>query len=180
MSCFLNQSVAQVGGVSGVFASDDRLSRSQDQWTFAPPRQAGAWFSDGYLWPKARGVGGQFSSFGMFGDDAGIWGGPFELPGGNGWDGTGWDADGNAIQNCFVGTTRDQFGAVLGSVVVEGFVQSAGLSVSVGKTTSDTAGWYKLPTAYGVATAHKLTAIKAGAPDVAGSTDNNLLPSTTG
>lgn len=72
------------------------------------------------------------------------------------------------------GTTRDSSGNPLGNCIVQGFRTSDDLYV--GEVTSDSAGYFELPTPYS-GTNHYLLAYKAGSPDIAGSTVNTLQPS---
>ncbi len=177
MSYFLVNNAApvpQLGGVGGsIYRTDDRLSMQIDQWAFCPyPRMQEAW-GNGNLWVNSRGLGGQFSNYGMLGDDGTLYGGHWEpdlL-----W---GWDADGGAKQNIFTGLTRDQNGNLLGSSVVMAYVTSS--NAYVGQVTSDSSGYYRLPTPFGTGVTHYLVAFKSGSPDVAGTTDNTLTPSATG
>lgn len=82
------------------------------------------------------------------------------------------DESGGRQMKKIIGQTLDSSGAALGSCVVEGFVTTT--DVSVGKVTSDTAGYYELPTSQ--LGNHYLVAYKPGSPDVSGTTANNLVP----
>lgn len=88
-----------------------------------------------------------------------------------------WDIDlrytGGQQAKVLVGTTRDSSGNIVGNAIVRGFVTST--NQFVGQVTSDSTGWYSLPSFYG-AVAHYLVAFKIGSPDIAGVSDNNLVP----
>ncbi len=172
MSGFLNQSVPQLVISGGMGASDDRSSRADYQWFFGPPaRQVQPWM-DGLLWPNSRGTGGQFSSFGMFGDDAGIYGGHWEP-----YLQWGWDADGGAVQNSIIGQTLDANGNPLGNCNVAGYVTAT--NAFVGSVTSDTNGYLKLPTPYTTNTQHYLVCTKPST-SVGGTSVTTLTPNNVG
>jgi hypothetical protein len=162
VSAFLGQTAAIFGGM--LIASDERNAPPFHQWAFASGRQLSSPWGDGVLWPNSRGLG-QGVSGGSITGDAGSDSGIFELY-------PGFDESGGRQMKKLTGQTLDSTGAALGSCVVEGFVTAT--DVSVGKTTSDTGGYYELPTPY--AGAHYIVAYKAGSPDVAGTTANNLVP----
>lgn len=71
-----------------------------------------------------------------------------------------------------IGTTRDSSGNPLGNCIVQGFQTST--DTFVGQVTSDTAGYFELPTSY--SGNHYLVCYKAGSPDVAGTSANTLTP----
>lgn len=128
-----------------------------DQVQIVPWQPGVLWSSSGFMGNAGGGT------FGMWGDDLS---GPH----------SNWDEDlrytGGAQRKKLIGTTRDGTGAVLGNCVVEGFLTAT--DVSVGKVTSDTAGYYELPTPY--TGAHYIVAYKTGSPDIAGTTVNTLIP----
>lgn len=72
------------------------------------------------------------------------------------------------------GVTRDSTGAPLGSCIVQGFVTAT--DAYVGQCTSDSGGYYELPTSHAGAQ-HYIVAYRAGSPDVAGTSVNTLTPS---
>lgn len=87
------------------------------------------------------------------------------------------------------GVTKDSTGAPLGSCRVvahetgrlamdSGFGAVGPEGSVVGETISDGSGNYSIPAALN--TAHQLTAYKAGAPDVAGITRNDVVPVAVG
>lgn len=88
-----------------------------------------------------------------------------------------WDsrpaAGGGAQRRKIIGTTLDSGGSPLGNCIVQGFVTAT--DTFVFQVTSDTAGYFELPTQY-VAAQHYLVAYKAGSPDIAGTTLNTLTP----
>jgi len=71
------------------------------------------------------------------------------------------------------GITRDSAGNPLGSCIVQGFITST--DTFVGQVTSDSGGYYELPTIY-PSTQHYLVAYKPGSPDVAGASLNTIVP----
>lgn len=80
------------------------------------------------------------------------------------------------------GTTRDSTGAALGDCVISANDSGRGtvdaVQTEVGQTISDGSGLYSLPVPMN--TAYQLTAYKAGAPDVAGITRNDVTPIAVG
>jgi hypothetical protein len=81
-----------------------------------------------------------------------------------------------------LGITKDSTGAVLGSCRVVCF-ETARIEIGegeseVGEVISDGSGNYTIPVPLN--TAYQLTAYKAGSPDVAGITVNNVVPSQIG
>ena len=69
-------------------------------------------------------------------------------------------------------TLLDASGNPLGSCIVQGFTNID--DAFQGQCTSDTAGYYEFCTAR--TDAHYLVCYKAGAPDVAGTSVNTLIP----
>lgn len=165
MSAFLGQTGS--GGLSAAVLqqSDDRAMPKHFRWDYDGGRdQLDAW-ADGMLWPRSRfgGCDGSAATA-LFGNEA-MTSGRYESDSS--------DCCGGAQVKKLIGTTLDSTGAALGSCVVSGFVTST--NVCVGSVTSDTAGYYELPTTY-AGVAHRIDAYKAGSPDVAGSTVNTLIP----
>jgi len=180
MSCFLGQSSQCTLGIGALVASDDRAvpCTLDFQWFWQPHNPSRTPWNDGQKWTISRGLGGQFSTFGMLGDDAALYGGKYEP-----WlQANGWDADGGAKQNVIVGFTQDQYGNALASCHVEGFVTGGanGVDSSVGSLTSDAGGYYRLPTPYSTTTSHYVVCYLTGSPDVAGTSVNTLKPTATG
>lgn len=71
------------------------------------------------------------------------------------------------------GTSRDSSGNPLANAIIRGYVTST--NAYEGQVTSDNGGYFELPCSAG-AVAHYLVAFKAGSPDIAGTTDNTLIP----
>lgn len=87
------------------------------------------------------------------------------------------------------GTTKDSSGAALGAcrvvatetgrIAIDGGLATVGPEGDVvGETISNGAGAYSIPVAMN--TAHQLIAYKAGSPDVAGITRNDVTPAAVG
>ena len=114
------------------------------------------------LWGRSR-MGGSDSAGILFGND-------FQSMGR--WDVDTQDVLGGSQQKKIVGVTRDSGGTPLGSCTVQGFLTAT--DAFVGETTSDSGGYFCLPTQY--SGAHYLVAYRGGAPDVAGTTANTLIP----
>lgn len=72
------------------------------------------------------------------------------------------------------GTCLDQFSAPIAGAIVQGFVTAT--DTYVGEVTSRLDGSYDLGTANLASTPHYLVAYKPGAPDLAGTTVNTILP----
>jgi hypothetical protein len=161
MSAFLGATAAIFGGM--LVASDERAAQKDYRWAIGAERALQCPWGDGVLWPNSRGVGGQFG-FGNT-EDAGTASGWFEIN-------PGFDDSGGRQMKKIIGQTLDSTGAPLGNCIVEGFVTAT--DVSIGKVTSDTAGYYELPT--NQTGAHYLVAYKAGGTDVAGTTVNTIIP----
>jgi hypothetical protein len=162
---------------------DDRLASggitASFQWAKAPPRQMQSPWQDGQAWARSGGIGGQFSTFGMGGDDLSIavghwdsWG--EKIP----WGDCSGDDTGGCTQNFLVGFTQNSSGQPLGNCKVSAYLTSTGAFIN--STTSDTAGYYKIPVPYSTSTAMYVTASLSGSPDVAGMSDNTLTPAATG
>jgi hypothetical protein len=172
MSSFLGQTGTLQLGVGPNVPTDDRGRQGLDQWAFSPGLLEEPW-QEGVLWTVSSGLGGQFSNFGMMGDDQVYAGAYYEYP-----LGLGWNMFGGQVENCIVGQTLDQNGNPLANCIVQGFVTTT--DAYVGSVTSDNSGWYKLPTPYSTATHHYIVAYKSGSPDVAGTSVNTLVPTATG
>jgi hypothetical protein len=163
MSGFLGQ-----GGTGGLGAqllqqSDDRVMPSWYQWDYAGTRSQSAPWDDGRLWTSSRmGLGG---ADGYLGKD-------FSNTGKYATEAEGFEFNGGAQVKKIVGTTRDSAGNPLGSCIVQGFLTAT--DTFVGQMTSDSGGYFELPTPY--TGAHYVVAYKAGSPDVAGTTVNTLTP----
>lgn len=160
--------------------TDDRIALLNYQWVRLCPRQAQSPWQDGQLWSRSGGLGGQFSSFGMVGDDLSLASAKWELYGIDSVGVAAWSTDdtGGAKQNVLVGQTLDQYGNPLGNCVVQLFLTSNDQIIA--QITSDTAGYYRIPTPYSTSTAHYLVCYLAGPPDVAGTSVNTLTPTATG
>ena len=161
-------------GVGPCVATDDRLRQWEYQWSYCPlPRAASPW-QEGLFWTGSSGVGGGLNGYGGNSGDVGT-----QVPRWEPDDGCwGWSDTGGAKMNCIVGQTLDQYGNPLPNCIVQGFLTTN--DVFVGQVTSDNGGYYKLPTPYGTAVLHYLVCYKAGVPDVAGTSVNTLVPTTTG
>jgi hypothetical protein len=154
---------AQMGSAM-IRASDESVAPKYHAWNARETRiQIDVW-SPGVTWQGSRFTGG-----------GGGWGGPIldDLSGNLAC----WDTDllltGGQQAKKFIGTTRDSTGTALGSCVVRAFVTSTG--TFIGQVTSDTAGYFELPSSAG-AIAHYLVAYKSAGPDIAGTTVNTLIP----
>lgn len=117
--------------------------------------------------------GNQWSSS-KFTGGAGGWGGPFldDMDGPT----SQWDVElrytGGQQAKKIIGTTRDSSGVAKGSCIVRGFLTAT--NAFVGQVTSDTGGYFELPTPN--VGAHYLVAFQGGSPDQVGTTDNTLIP----
>jgi len=159
VSCFLGQG-GQIN-TPMLQQSDDRVMPKDFMWDFAGTRaQLDPW-ADGMLWPRSR--------FGLGGAD-GFFGGDFSQAGR--YESDKFDFCGGAQIKKLIGTSRDSSGVALGSCLIQGFLTAN--DVFVGQCTSDSGGYFELPTPY--TGAHYLVAYKAGSPDVAGTTVNTLIP----
>lgn len=128
----------------------------------ADVEQSRPW-TDGLLWPRSRYSGAEMS-LAMLSENSGTmgrWG--VELDD---------RAGGGAQAKKVIGLTLDSVGAVCANAIVQGFVTAT--DAYVGEVTSDTGGYYELPTTN--AGAHYLVAYKAGSPDIAGTTVNTIVP----
>lgn len=80
------------------------------------------------------------------------------------------------------GVTKDSTQAPLGNCRVVGLetgrIENENIQAEVGETISDGSGNYTLPVPMN--TAYQLTGYKAGSPDVAGITRNDVTPNVTG
>lgn len=140
-----------------LMASDERAMQSKDAWTNGGRLGQVRPWEDGLLWSASRGMGGQAG--GLFGDDAVAW---EMIP----------DEGGGQQRKKIIGTTKDSGGNALGSCTVHGFLTAD--DTPVGQVTSDSGGYYELPTSY--TGSHYLVAYKAGSPNVAGTTINTITP----
>jgi hypothetical protein len=130
-------------------------------------------------WSRSGGLGGQFSSYGMGGDDLGLAVARWDWMGGSvPWGDNAMDDTGGCTQNFIVGYTQNSSGAALGNCTVSAYLTSTG--AFVGSTTSDAAGYYKIPVSYSTATNFYITASLASAPPVAGTSVNTITPTATG
>lgn len=111
-------------------------------------------WDDAVLWPQSSLQGG-----GYF--EAGRWAPPPRQYGGQ-----------SMLK--FIGNTRDSAGALLGTVVVQGFITASDQFLR--EMVSDAGGYFELCSEY-AGTQHYLVAYKAGSPDVAGTSINTLTPS---
>jgi len=117
-------------------------------------------FRDAFLWPRPRSMGSADAvTMGSSGHDGGRWG---VQP---------WDFGGSANRVKIIGTTRDSSGVALGNCIVQGFTTSD--DAFQGEMTSDPAGYFEFCTA--MTGAHYLVCYKAGSPDVAGTSKNDLV-----
>lgn len=114
---------------------------------------------DGLLWPNSRFGGVDCVVLTASSATSGVW-----------W--VDLLDSGGAQQKKIIGTTRDSTSAVLGNCIVQGFVTAS--EVFVGQVTSDSAGYFELPTP--LPGAHYLVCYKTGSPDVAGTSVNTLNP----
>lgn len=145
------------------------LNKSSYNWDYQRRSMQSTWDRQRWtsLWPRGRTIdaAGYYPDTMMFG------GGPdgsdyFEPPSCGG--------SGTQTTKFIRGTTYDSGGAVLANAVVQGFVTTT--ETYVGAVTSAEDGTYSLPTNNLASVTHYVVAYKAGAPDVAGTTVNTLLP----
>lgn len=162
MSCFLGATAGSFGGM--LIASDERNASPYHQWGLCTLRPTQSPFQDGVLWSISRGMGTQFG--GNVTGDATSASGTFELH-------PGFDDQGGQQVKKIIGMTLDSTGAPLGSCIVQGYLTAT--DAFVGQMTSDSGGYYELPTAYSGQN-HYIVAYKAGSPDVAGTSVNTLVP----
>lgn len=164
MSGFLFVSLVQAT-LRGEPLRDPRATRYE--WASAPrPKFAYTW-RRGY-WPRSRMYGADMAPIGPTADaqsSAGWFEYPFKSIA----------SDGVACGYSFCGTTRDASGTALGVCVVQAFRTSD--DAYLGECTSGPTGEYCLTVAE--APASYLVAYKPGAPDVAGTTVNTLVPTTS-
>jgi hypothetical protein len=165
MSVFLMAQAGFMAGSNFLTGSDERANQKDFQWlTFGQGVQFAPWLSN-HLWPRSGFMGGDPTvPMSLFGSDPGNSEALYDWPEGNG----------GQQQLKLRGITRDSSGAPLGSCVVHGFLTTG--DVAVGKVTSDSGGYFELPTPY-IAQNHYLVAYKPGGTDVTGSTVNTLQPS---
>lgn len=156
-----------IGGIGGwgnsgvLTASDDRAMPIFHRWAH-PDRTAMRPWDDGILWSTPAFLGG--SSGWALSQDA--------MTSGC-YDSYGPDERGGQQTKKLTGITRDSSAIPAGSCNVMGFVTTT--NVFVGQVTSDSGGYYELPTAY-AGVAHFLVVYRAGSPDIAGTTLNTLIP----
>jgi len=161
MSALVGQTAGTFGGiVIGPDYTDRNCLDSSYRWGHGAAAAERPW-QDGALWPMSRFAG-------MAGDMSNQVNGTY----GGAWGTIAQDFAGGQQAKKLIGTTLDSAGAPLGSCVVEAFTTAD--DVKQGSVTSDTAGYYALCTFK--TTAHYIVAYKAGAPDVAGTTLNTLIP----
>jgi hypothetical protein len=156
MSCFATpaQSISQ-----SVRACDDRVHVTSYVWAdWSRTVGVSPWIA-GTLWSASRFCGCGLGSDGQLADGAAARWYVETLP------------SGTQTAKVIVGQTKDSGGSPLGNCIVQGFLTAG--DVYVGEVTSDTGGYYRLPTPY--TDAHYLVAYKAGSPDVAGTTVNTLV-----
>jgi len=166
MSNLLGTNMGQIGQTGILVATDERAWPKWHRWNSEPLDgiQLVPWLP-GVLW-SGSGFAGQAGggTFGAFFDDS------------SGYHSV-WDVDliagGGQQAKMLIGTTRDSTGVPLANAKVSAYVTST--NQFVGSVTSDTGGYFALPTQYG-GVAHYLVAFKAGSPDIAGTSDNNLIP----
>ena len=142
---------------------DQRNLRQDFQFQFAGANVDRPW-DNGILWSRSRIAQG--GSDYLLGNDVSY--------ASDSWEAPPQEVSGGQQQKKIVGSTLDSSGAALGGVIVQGFVTAT--EVYVGQTTSDAGGWYTLTTPY-ASVAHYVVCYKAGSPDVAGTSLNNLTPS---
>jgi hypothetical protein len=147
-------------GVAILQQSDGRVMQRDFQWDYTGSGTHLKPWADGMLWPRAR-FGGNDGTSMPFGCDL------------HRFENDQQDVLGGSQVKKIIGTTKDSSGSNLGNCIVQGFLTST--DVCVGQTTSDTGGYYELPTSY-AGVAHYLVAYKAGSPDVAGTSVNTLVP----
>jgi hypothetical protein len=152
------------GFSNALMPTDDRVQHKHWRWQSTTGENPIDLWAPGVLWSASR----------MMGGGAG-WGGPFL----DDFDGLRERAEvqieqtGGQQAYVLVGTTRDSNGNSLANCIVMGYVTST--DQFVGQVTSDASGYFSLPTQYG-AVNHYLVAYKAGSPDVAGTSSNQLVP----
>lgn len=163
----MSQFIGTSNGFAGInlLPVDEQVMHKSHKWDGRADQVQIVPWQPGVLWSSSGFCGNAGGgTFGLFADDLA---GPHSK----------WDEDlrytGGQTAKKLIGTTRDSAGAALGNCVVEGFVTST--DVSIGKVTSDTAGYYELPSSAG-AVNHYIVAYKSGSPDVAGTSKNNLVP----
>jgi hypothetical protein len=165
MSLLLGGTTTSVGILGAYLTmSDERTLPEYHKWGIVYGRSSQSSFGDGVLWPNSRGMGGQLS--GNVTNDATTCSGIFEL-----WP--GYDESGGQQQKKIIGTTLDASGNPLASCVIQCYLTSN--DVFVGQVTSDSGGYYELPSYFSAQT-HYLVAYKPGAPDVAGTSVNTIVP----
>lgn len=84
------------------------------------------------------------------------------------------DGAGTQTKNFLRGVCKDSTSAIVANAIVQGFV--TGTDAFVGEVTAGADGTYLLGTEQLKSTPHYLVAYKPGAPDIAGTTVNTLLP----
>lgn len=121
------------------------------------------------LWPQSRSMGGDVTAnAGSLGSDASNTSGAYEYP-------MRMLAGSLGRGGFFLsGITRDQNGDPLGNVTVQGYLTAT--EAYQGVAISDFAGYYVWVGQY--QQPHYLVAYLPGAPDVAGTTVNTLIPTT--
>jgi hypothetical protein len=84
------------------------------------------------------------------------------------------DGEGTQSMNFLRGTCKDESDTPVANAIVQAFVTAT--DAFAGEVQANTDGTYVLGVQQSKATAHYLVAYKAGAPDIAGTTVNTLVP----
>lgn len=159
MSAILGQNINGTGGLAQ--QTDDRTVDKSFQWDYAGTRSQLDPFQDGMLWTRSRmGLGGTDGFFGLDFSSSGVYETHHD------------DCAGGQQTKKIIGTTLDASGSSLGNCIVQGFVTAT--NAFVGQVTSDPGGYYELPTTN--TGTHYLVAYKPGAPDVAGTSADTIVP----
>jgi hypothetical protein len=165
MSCFLGQQGSGAINVSLLSLSDcEGMIDKSFVWDFTGGKSQTQPFSDGALWGKSR--MGADNSAGMFFNNDNQSSGRYEAE--------STEITGGQQQLKIRGNTLNSAGTALGSCIVMGYVTST--NTFVGQCTSDSGGYYELPTPY-TGQNHYIVAYQVGSPSVAGTSLNTLTPS---
>jgi hypothetical protein len=165
MSNFLGAN-SGFGASTVLVATDERNLLPFMRWNvYAERTQMSPW-TDGRLWSTSSFMGGAGAGtlFALT-QDAGC---------SNCYETMSSDESGGQQALKIRGVTRDLNGNPLGSVIVRGFLTAT--NAFIGQCTSDSGGYYELPTPY-VGAQHYLVAYQSGSPDITGSTVDTLTPS---
>ena len=92
----------------------------------------------------------------------------------NGYEPFSCDGAGCQFKNRIVGQCLDASDNPVANAIVQGFVTAT--DDFVGEVTANNEGYYYLMTEQSTSTPHYLVAYKVGAPDIAGTTVNTILP----